>query len=146
MIFKAPKTAKSRRTIDIPKEVIQELEALREEQVEQRYLLKDKYEDYDLIFCQTNGRPLHGHNVTRRDFKNVLKRAKLPLIRFHDLRHCHATLLLEQGEHPKVVQERLGHAGIGITMDLYSHVVPGMQKAAVERLQARLFDRPKSGR
>lgn len=75
----------------------------------------------------------------RRDFHRLLERAGLPRIRFHDLRHCHATLLLQQGVHPKVVQERLGHANISMTLDTYSHVVPGMQEEAVRIFQARLF-------
>jgi integrase len=68
----------------------------------------------------------------------VIKRAKVPHIRFHDLRHSSATLLLRQGVHPKVVQERLGHSGIAVTMDIYSHVLPGMQKDAASLLALRL--------
>jgi integrase len=70
----------------------------------------------------------------------------LPRIRFHDLRHSHATLLLAQGVHPKVVQERLGHAGVGITLDTYSHVLPGMQDQAARVLGARLFGEPEASR
>jgi integrase len=67
-----------------------------------------------------------------RAFAKVLKKAGLPHIRFHDLRHTHATLLLKGGVHPKIVSERLGHANIGITLDTYSHVLPGLQEAAAE--------------
>lgn len=112
---------------------------------------------FGLIFCQPNGKPLHAHNVAQRDFRRVLSldrlraesRAKgtpeealprpLPRVRFHDLRHLCATLLLSQGVHPKVVQERLGHASISMTLDTYSHVVPGLQEEAVDRLESRLF-------
>ena len=69
----------------------------------------------------------------------------LPRIRFHDLRHTAASLLLQQGVHPKVVQERLGHASIAMTLDIYSHVVPGMQEQAVHALEMRLFGLPEGG-
>jgi Phage integrase family len=72
-------------------------------------------------------------NLTVRSFKRVLTRAGLRDIRFHDLRHMFATLMLQNGEHPKVVQEMLGHATIAITMDTYSHVLPNMQREAVAR-------------
>ena len=65
-------------------------------------------------------------------------KAGLPHIRFHDLRHTHATLMLKGSVHPKIVQERLGHANIGITLDLYSHVMPGLQEAAAERFDKML--------
>jgi integrase len=68
-----------------------------------------------------------------------MNRAGVPQIRFHDLRHCHATLLLQQGVHPKIVQERLGHATIGMTLDTYSHVVPGMQERAAADFEKHLF-------
>ena len=68
----------------------------------------------------------------------MITRAKVPHIRFHDLRHCSATLLLRQGVHPKVVQERLGHSGISVTLDVYSHVLPGMQEDAAALLALRL--------
>ncbi len=119
--------------------LIDELRALREKQAEHRRLLGKKYQDHGLVFSQRSGRPEHAHNIVRRDFHKVLERAKLPRIRFHDLRHCQATLLLLQGTHPKVVQERLGHSAIGITMDTYPHVLPGLQEQAVQRLQERLF-------
>lgn len=123
----------------------------------------DAYENHGLIFCQPNGRPLHGHNVVRRDFHKVSKLPTLrkelakrgvseealprglPQIRFHDLRHCPATLLLQQGVHPKVVQERLGHTTIGMTLDTYSHVLPGMQEHAVADLEIRLFPMARTG-
>lgn len=137
--FKAPKTAKSRRTVGLPGVLAQELQGLREEQVEHRRLLGDSYEDHDLVFCQANGRPLHAHNIVQRDFRKVAAQAGLGRVRFHDLRHAHATMLLQQGVHPKVVQERLGHASIAMTLDVYSHVVPGMQEAAARGLEVRLF-------
>ncbi len=159
MLFKAPKTAKAQRTIALPAMLVEELRALRYEHEENRRLIGTDYHDYGLVFCQPDGKPLHGHNITQGDLRRVLAleglRAELrangvpeeglpkglPRIRFHDLRHSHATLLLQQGEHPKVVSERLGHAGVGITLDTYSHVLPGMQERAAERLETRLFGR-----
>ncbi len=157
-LFKAPKTDRARRPVALPSMLVEELRVLRTEQQEQRRLFGSEYAaDLDLVFCQPNGKPLHGHNVTRRDLQRVLElrgmreeaRSRgvpenalpkgLPRIRFHDLRHCHATLLLQQGVHPKVVQERLGHSTISMTLDTYSHVVPGMQEQAVQNLQSRLF-------
>lgn len=75
-------------------------------------------------------------------FKALLKKANVPDIRFHDLRHSAATLLLGMGTHPKVVQELLGHSQISMTMDIYSHVMPSMQKDAMEKLNAALEQRP----
>jgi len=158
-IFSAPKTGRGRRMVALPPIVVEELRKMREEQLEQCRLFGAEYQDKDLIFCQPNGKPLHAHNVAQRDFRRVLSfqasrrelRARgvseellpkpLPRIRFHDLRHCHATLLLQQGVHPKVVQERLGHSTVGMTLDTYSHVLPGMQERAIKALEAVLSDR-----
>ena len=73
-----------------------------------------------------------------RDYRKVVKSTNLPYIRFHDLRHTHATLLFQQGIHPKVVSERLGHSTIGITMDTYTHVLPNMQKEAADQFEQLL--------
>ena len=78
------------------------------------------------------------HRNVFREFKRLLRKAGLPDIRFHDLRHTNATLMLGQGTHPKVVQERLGHSQVGITLNTYSHVLPGLGREAVERLGAAL--------
>jgi integrase len=137
--FKEPKTPRSRRNVTLPKALIEEIRRVREQQAGYRTLLGSAYQDHDLIFCQPNGKPLRANNIVRRDFKRVLKRAGLPQIRFHDLRHCHATLLLRQGVHPKVVQERLGHSTPAFTLQVYSHVLPGLQEEAAEALGQRLF-------
>lgn len=84
------------------------------------------YEDEGLLFASEVGTPLDAQNVVNRSFKPLLKRTGLPNIRFHDLRHTCATLLLAKDVHPKLVQALLGHASIGITMDLYSHWAPAM--------------------
>ena len=75
-------------------------------------------------------------------FRRVIKRAGLPSLRFHDLRHTHASLMLKQGVHPKIVSERLGHSSIGITLDTYSHVMPGLQEAAALRFEEGLRQAP----
>ena len=87
------------------------------------------------MFAYPDGRPLDPSTVTHA-FGQMIKKAGLPHIRFHDLRHTHATLMLKGGVHPKIVSERLGHANIGITLDTYSHVVPGLQEAAALRFDA----------
>jgi integrase len=138
--FKEPKTPNARRNVVLPKVLIEEFRCIREEQAEYRILFGPEYQPRDLIFCQPNGKPLRANNIVRRDFKWVLKRAGVPQIRFHDLRHCHATLLLRQGVHPKVVQERLGHSTPAFTLQVYSHVLPGMQEEATRVLEARLFN------
>jgi integrase len=138
-LFKEPKTPKARRNVALPKALIEELRRVRERQAEYRTLFGPEYQDHDLIFCQPNGKPLRANNIVRRDFRRVLKRASLPQIRFHDLRHCHATLLLRQGVHPKVVQERLGHSTPAFTLQVYSHVLPGLQAEAAEALGQHLM-------
>ena len=88
----------------------------------------------NLVFTDTKGGPIRKTNLLRRSFRPLLERAGLPRIRFHDLRHTSATLLLAEGVHPKVVQERLGHSNISLTLDTYSHAVPTMQRDAADRM------------
>ena len=118
------------------------LEALRGEetvQARQRALWGTAYCDHHLVFCQSNGKPLHAQNITQRDFRKIAERLGLPHIRFHDLRHSTATMLLRQGAHPKVVSEQLGHASTGVTLDTYSHVLPALMEEAAFRLADRLI-------
>lgn len=82
--------------------------------------------------------PLDAQNVVNRSFKPLLEKAGLPQIRFHDLRHTCATLLLDKGVHPRIVQEMLGHASISLTLDTYSHVLPDMQNQTVSAMDALL--------
>jgi len=84
------------------------------------------------------GKPVEAGNLLRRSFWLLLDKAGLPHIRFHDLRHAAATLLLQQGVHPKVVSEMLGHSSIGLTLDTYSHVIPAMQQQAVAAMHTLL--------
>ena len=94
----------------------------------------DAWEEHDYVFCTTTGKHLHpGHDVLE-ELKKLLKKAGLPDVRFHDLRHSTATLLLSKGVHPKVVQERLGHSTIAMTLDVYSHVLPSMQQEAAGKI------------
>jgi integrase len=89
------------------------------------------------VAAQVDGSPLQPRSITH-EWVRVLAAKKLPRIRFHDLRHAHATHLLASGVHPKIASERLGHSKVGITLDLYSHVMPGMQDDAVAKLDAAL--------
>src|SRR5690606_9294839 len=100
----------------------------RRKQAEQ---LKSLGKKSDFVFTNTMGNILELRKVNQV-FDRVIRRAGLPKIRFHDLRHTHATLLLQQGIHPKIVSERLGHANISVTMDIYSHVIPSMQQKATK--------------
>lgn len=84
------------------------------------------YDDRDLVFATAKGTPQSGTNLVNRSFKPILKRVGLPNIRFHDLRHTCATIRFMKGQHPKNVQELLGHSSVVITLDIYSHVIPGM--------------------
>ena len=113
-IFKAPKTEKARRTVALPPVLLVALRSLGEVRNRQKKEAGDAYQGLGLVFCQADGKPLHAHNIVRRDFQEAMKRAKVPRIRFHDLRHCHATMLLQTGRTP---EDRTGaawarHAGL----------------------------------
>jgi integrase len=95
----------------------------------ERTMLGASLKDDDLVFCQTDGSPLLPNIVTHAWIK-LVRRTGIKPIRLHDARHTQASLMLKQGAHPKAVQERLGHAGIQIALDIYSHVAPGLQEAA----------------
>ncbi|MBI4507212.1 MAG: site-specific integrase [Chloroflexi bacterium] len=136
--FGEPKTAKGRRAVALPTLAIAALREHRQRQLEERLQSGPLWQDDDLAFYNRGGRPLERQNIAKRSFKPLLRRAGLPDIRFHDLRHSAATLLLALGEHPKVVQERLGHATIGVTMDVYSHIMPDMQRQAAAKLDRLL--------
>ena len=90
------------------------------------------------MFATEIGTPLNRHNVTQRSFRPLLAKAGLPQIRFHDLRHTAATVLLSRGVHPKYVQELLGHATIAITLDTYSHVLPQMGGETASAMDAAM--------
>ena len=125
------------------------LRAWRVRQSEEPLLLGSEYENNEFVFANEFGRPLHGANLSRRNFRRILEAAELgswegegkerrfqPGFRVYDLRHTTATLLLKAGENAKVVQERLGHASIVLTLDTYSDVLPTMQESAAEKMEA----------
>lgn len=156
-LFKEPKTAAARRAIALPPIVVGALRELKAEQDENRKLLSGDYKDYGLVFCQPTGKPLHAHNVVRRDFRRVqelralwedLRRQgvaeehlpkPLPHITFHDLRHAHASYLARAGVPAKVAQERLGHATPHFTLQVYTHTLAGQQEAAAHAVEALLL-------
>lgn len=111
-----------------------------ERQAEEKRLAGGLHEERGFVFATDTGTPLDASNVVARSFKPLLKAAGLRNIRFHDLRHTCATLLLSQGVNPKIVQERLGHSSISVTMDVYGHVSPDMQETAAEAMDNLLAD------
>jgi integrase len=135
--FKRPKTAKSRRTISLAEITAS---ALRQHRVEQAKLLLRLgvgWDDDGLVCIKSPGQPINPNTLTS-GFASFIASGDLPKVRFHDLRHTHATHLLRAGVHPKIAQERLGHATIAVTLDLYSHVMPGMQEDAARKVDRAL--------
>jgi len=137
LIFTEPKAA-SRRTVDLPAGTVEVLKRHRKRQVEETLKAGGAYQDNDLVFAGDLGGPIGHEKVTQRSFKPLLKRAGLPEIRFHDLRHTFATLLLARGVHPTYVQRALGHASVKMTLDRYSHWMPSMGRATAEAIDAAL--------
>jgi integrase len=125
--LKDVKSRSSRRRIDLSRRTVTALHEHRKQ------MLVEGHIDGP-VFCAPEGVYLRKSNVVRRSFLPIVKRAGVPRIRFHDLRHTCATLLLIANVNPKVVSERLGHASIQITLDTYSHVLPTMQKRAAEKM------------
>jgi len=143
--FGEPKTARSRRSIPLPASTLRSLKDHKRIQAEERLKAGACYQQHDLVFATPEGSPLMPRNLKRRHFRAILKTAKLPDdFRLYDLRHSCATLLLAAGENPKVVSERLGHATITLTLDVYSHVLPTMQQAAAEKLESLLYGKKKA--
>jgi integrase len=137
-----PKTAKGRRTVTLDAGTVVALPEHRKRQAAERLLMGSGWTDTDLVFCHVDGTMLHPERFTR-GFSDAVRQLGLPPIRLHDLRHGWATLALQVGVHPKVVQERLVHANIGITLDTYSHVIAGLHEDAAEQVAA-LFRSPVS--
>jgi len=131
-IFTEPKSAKSRRTIALPPTVTLLLKEHHEKWKLEGLVHGVVSKDDDLVFCTTEGKPLRPNTVTRA-WSTLAKKAGVKVIRLHDARHTHASIMLKQGIHPKIVQERLGHSSIQMTLDTYSHVAPGLQEAAAAR-------------
>ena len=124
--FSTPKTPRSRRRISLSPATVATLKAHRKRQLEECMAKAGLWEDHGLVFPSSVGTPKSQRNLNR-EFKNAAKRAGLPdHFKLYDLRHTCATLLLSRNVHPKYVQELLGHASIALTLDTYSHVIPGM--------------------
>jgi integrase len=132
------KTRRGRRQINLTPRTVSTLKAHRKKQLEEKIKLTGLYKDHGLIFATRVGTPINPENLVNRSFKPLLERASLPEIRFHDLRHTCATLLLGRGVHPKLVQELLGHATIAMTLDTYSHYMPSMGDQAAGAMEDAL--------
>jgi integrase len=125
------KTAKSSRKIALSPDTCVMLRQHLENELNKCSESRRKFTDDRLVFCEWDGKPLNPDTITRH-WKRIIERLNYPHVRFHDLRHTMASWMLMKGISPKVVQERLGHASISTTLDIYSHVTPGMQREAVE--------------
>lgn len=128
--FHDPKTHSSRRAIDIPPSMVEDLK---------KWQLTCMISNQDLIFPNEAGKPMNHQNMVTRHFNPSLRRAGLPIIRFHDLRHTYAALLIEQGEHPKYIQSQMGHSSIKITMDTYGHLMKSINREASIKLDKTVF-------
>jgi integrase len=129
-----PKTDKGRRSIVLPSFAVEALRQHRLRQREAKLKAGPAWRDHDYVFCTPIGTHLNPTRDVLDVLKSFLKQAGLPDIRFHDLRHSSATMLLGMKVHPKIVQEILGHSQIAITMDIYSHILPTMQEEAMNKL------------
>ena len=124
--------------MQLTKAAVEALEGHLACQMMYRERLGDLYEHQGLVFATQKGTLVNPTNLRKRSFEPLLEKADLPVIRFHDLRHTCATLLLSSNVNPKIVSEMLGHATIAITLDTYSHVLPNMQKGAARALEETL--------
>ena len=129
------KTLSGVRNIKLSNETLIMLKKQKTTIAKEKLICGPNYEDYDLIICSTKGTPINPSNL-KRTYHRIISMADVPLIRFHDLRHTHATMLLSQGIHAKVISERLGHSNIKTTLDIYSHVLPSMQEEAANKIDA----------
>ncbi len=132
-----PKTALSRRTVTLPVSAVAALRTQRTRQLQERLLASSRWQDWNLVFASTIGTPLEPSNVTHR-FQRLLADAGLPRQRFHDLRHCAASLLLAGGVAPRTIMGILGHSQISLTMNTYAHLSPALEDEAARALDAVL--------
>jgi integrase len=137
-VLTPPKTTGSRRSVKLTSKAIEALKRHLERQLGEIDRIGSLWSENGLIFASEKGEPINRHNLTRRSFKPLLKRAGLPQIRFHDLRHTCATLLLTRNVNVKIVSEMLGHSTIAITLDTYSHVLPNMRDQAAAAMEEAL--------
>jgi integrase len=132
--LRQPKTAGSRRSLEIPPVTIEALRVHQQKQAQQRLLADTSWKEQRLIFTTRTGTPVDTTNVLHQ-YQKILKAAGLSKMRFYDLRYTHASLLIAEGVHPKKIAERLGHASIKLTMDLYGHLFDGSDKESADRMQ-----------
>jgi len=128
--FKPPKSKSSRRTIALPSVTVEALQLHWISQKESRLKLGPKYKDHDLVCPNKFGSIADPKNFGNRHYRPLIRKASVPYVKFHELRHTHLTLLLVGNVHPKIAQAQAGHSSIMITMDTYSHVTPEMQRVA----------------
>ncbi len=146
VVLGEPKTKKNRRTVHLTGAVSRPVEEYLGHQLKEMERLGDLYRDQGLVVFTTEaGTPIKATNLRKRSFAPLLQKANLPRVRFHDLRHTCATLLLFRNMHPKYVQELLGHATISITLDTYSHFIPGMGSQVAEAMEDLLAKRVNVG-
>jgi integrase len=138
IVVTPPKTPRSRRSVSLDPVTVAALEQRRLAQKRERLAAGELWSDEGWVFGDEIGRPLHPNSLTRL-FETSAAKAALPPIRLHDLRHTYATLALSAGVHPKIVSERLGHATVGITLDLYSHVTPTLDGEAASLVASHIF-------
>jgi len=131
------KTPTSRRNIDLDPRTVTELRRHRRRQLEERMATGQRGDD-GYVFAKPDGSPIHPDLISQT-FERAVGKLDIPRIRLHDLRHTHATILLQQNVHPKVVSERLSHASVAFTMTVYQHVMPGLQAQAASTFQAAVF-------
>jgi integrase len=131
--FGPPKTASSRRTVSLSPLLLDILKRHRTRQGRDRWKFKDAYASLDLVVAQEDGNPIPPQRLSD-GFRALIGHVAVTKVRFHDLRHTHATHALRAGVHPKVVSERLGHSSVAITLDLYSHVLEGLQEDGAMRV------------
>ena len=134
--YKEPKSGRGR-TVALAPSVVEELRLHKLRQAEELLRIGVRQNGGTFVYTREDGEPMQPRSLTH-GWTRMLARTKLPRVRFHDLRHAHATHLLSSGVHPKIASERLGHSKVGITLDLYSHVLPGMQADAAARVDEAL--------
>jgi integrase len=133
IVFRQPKSTKGNRTVALSPSTLKILREYRQRREAEAVILAKSITDNDLVFCHLDGSPLLPGTISHA-WDKAVRHAGIRVIRLHDARHTHASYMLKQGIHPKVVQERLGHSSIQVTLDTYSHVAPGIQEKAAERL------------
>lgn len=133
LVFNDPKTFKSKRTIHLSDPVVQILKRHKEKQQEDKELVDDLYQDNNLVFATALGAPIEPRNLLR-SLQNICEKCGIPKMTVHSLRHTFATMLIEKGENPAVIQEYLGHTSITTTVKTYVHIIPSIMEQASGRM------------